>query len=123
MAFDCFVFSSSWVTLCDHTEIIEAFVVINLRVLKLVLSFHMTLFHYGGKGVRDIDRTGRCRQSNIMPDNKFSVNITQCITCGCCVFVCMCVCVSLGVIFWTPFNRREKVLSFFPIKLVGFGKP
>ena len=87
--------------------------VITLRVLKLVSSFHMTLFHYGAKGVKDIDRTGRCHQSNIMPDNIFSVNITQCITCGCCFFVRMCAC--LGVIFWTPFIRRERMLSFFTI--------
>ena len=70
--------------------------VITLRVLKLVSSFHMTLFHYGAKGVKDIDRTGGYHQSNIMPDNMFSVNITQCITCGCCFFVCMCVCVFRG---------------------------
>ena len=62
-----------------------------VRVLKLGLSFHMTLFHYGAKWVRNIERTCRCRQSYIMPDNIFSVNITQCITCGCCFFVCMCV--------------------------------
>ena len=98
--------------------------VITLRVLKLVLSFHMTLFHYGAKGVRDIDRTCRCHQSNIMPDNIFSVNITQRITCGCCFFVCMYVCVCvLGVLFWAPFIRTEKLLSFFTIILVGLGKP
>ena len=111
MAFDCFVFSSSWVKRCDHPESIEA----------IVLRFHMTLFHYGAKGVRDIDRTCRCHQSNTIPDNVFSVNITQCITCGC--FFCIDVCVCLGVIFWAPFIHREKVLSFFTIILVGLGKP
>ena len=95
--------------------------VITLIVLEFELSFHMILFHYGIKGVRDIDRTCRCHQSIIMPDNVFSVNITQCINCGCCFFVCMCVC--LWVIFWAPFVRREKVLSFFTISLVGLGKP
>ena len=95
--------------------------VTTLRVLKLVLSFHVTSFHYGAKGVRDIDGTCRCHQSNIMPDIIFSVNITQCITCGCCLFLCMCVC--LGVIFWTPFIYRKKVFSFFTITLGSLGKP
>ena len=78
-------------------------------------------FRYGAKGVRDIDRTCRCHQINVMPDNIFSVNVTQCMTCGCCFFVCMCVC--LAVIFWAPFILREKVLIFFTITLVGLGKP
>ena len=51
-----------------------------LRVLKPVLCFHMTSFNYGAKGVRDVDPTGRCHQSNIMPDSIFSVNIAQCVT-------------------------------------------
>ena len=53
-----------------------------LRVLKPVLCFHMTSFNYGAKGVRDVDPTCRCHQSNIMPDSIFSVNIAQCVTCS-----------------------------------------
>ena len=49
-------------------------------VLKPVLCFHMTSFNYGAKGVRDVDPTCRCHQSNIMPDSIFSVNIAQCVT-------------------------------------------
>ena len=41
----------------------------------------MTSFNYGAKGVRDVDPTCRCHQSNIMPDSIFSVNIAQCVTC------------------------------------------
>ena len=51
-----------------------------LRVLKPVLCFHMTSFNYGAKGVRDVDPTCRCHQSNIMSDSIFSVNIAQCVT-------------------------------------------
>ena len=53
-----------------------------LRVLKPVLCFDMTSFNYGAKGVRDVDPTCRCHQSNIMPDGIFSVNIAQCVTCS-----------------------------------------
>ena len=53
-----------------------------LRVLTAVLCFHMTSFDYGAKGVRDVDPTCRCHQINIMPDNIFSVNIAQCVTCS-----------------------------------------
>ena len=62
-----------------------------LRILKFVLNSHMISFHYGANGVRDIDANYKCHQSNIMPDNIFSVNIRQFITCGCCdmcVFRC-----------------------------------
>ena len=52
-----------------------------LRVLKPVLCCHMTPFNYGAKGVRDVDPTCRCHQSNIMPDSIFSINIAQCVTC------------------------------------------
>ena len=53
-----------------------------LRVLRPVLCFHMASFDYGAKGVRNVDPTCRCHQSNIMPGSIFSGNIAQCITCG-----------------------------------------
>ena len=71
LAFDCLVFNFSLVTLCDHP-----------CALKPVLCFHMTSFNYGAKGVRDVEPTCRCHQSNIMPGSIFSVNITQCVTYG-----------------------------------------
>ena len=40
------------------------------------------IYTCGAKGVRDVDPTCRCHQSNIMPDSIFSVNIAQCVTCG-----------------------------------------
>ena len=53
--------------------------VTTLRVLKPVLCFHMASFNYGAKGVRDVDPTCRCHQSNIIPDSIFSVNIAHCV--------------------------------------------
>ena len=75
---------------------------ITLRVLKLVLCFHMTRFNYGSKKVRDVDPACRFYQSNIMPDSIFSVDI--------------------GVIFWASFIRRDRALSFITITLTGLGK-
>ena len=83
----------SWHLIVLHFLLCVLNFVITLKILKLVSSFHMTLFHYGAKGAMGIDCTCRCHQSNIMSDNIFSVNITQCIICGCCFFVWMCVCV------------------------------
>ena len=68
LAFDCLVFSFSWVTLFDHPYGVEACVVF--------------IWHHCAKGVRDVDPTCRCHQSNIMPDSIFSVNIAQCVTCS-----------------------------------------
>ena len=66
-----------------------------LRVLKPVLCFHMTSFNYGAKGVRNAELNCRCHQSNIIPDNSFSVNITQCVTFGyqffLFYFLCLCI--------------------------------
>ena len=87
------------------------------------------MFSYGAKGVRDIDPTCRCHQSNIIPGSIFSVKITLCnlwlnlldflFLCGCffvflfvCLWVCVSVCVLLGMIFWAPFIHRDKVPSF-----------
>ena len=57
-------------------------IVTTLRMLKLVLCFHMTSFNYGAKGVKVVDPNFRCHQSNIISDNIFSVNIALCITYG-----------------------------------------
>ena len=62
LAFGCFLFSFSWVTLGT-----------TLRVLNPVLCFQMASFNYGAKRVRDIDPALRCHQSNIMSDSIFSV--------------------------------------------------
>ena len=54
-----------------------------LRVLKPVS--YVFIWHHlicGAKGVRDVEPTCRCYQSNIMPDSIFRVNIAQCVTCG-----------------------------------------
>ena len=46
-----------------------------------VLCFYMISFNYGAKVVRDVDPACRRNQSNIIPDNIFSVNIAKCVTC------------------------------------------
>ena len=106
-----------------------------VRVLTPVLCFHMTSFNYGAKGVRDVEPTCRCHQSNIMPDSNFNVNIAQCVPVVRFVvvvlfflffvffLVCVTVCVCLGVIFWATVIRRDKVPSFLTFTLVSLGKP
>ena len=84
--------------------------VITLRVLKLVLSFHMTLFHYSAKGVRDIDHTCTCHQSNIMPDDIFSVDIT--VYNLWLLFFCMHVCVFRGDILGSFYSYRKGAQVF-----------
>ena len=65
-----------------------------LRVLKPVLCFHMALFNYSAKAVRDVDPACRCHQSNVMSDGIFSINIARCVTC---LFVfCFVLCVLSG---------------------------
>ena len=93
-----------------------------LRVLKPVLCFHMASFHYSTKGVWDVDSACRCHQSNIKPDSIFSINIAQWVTC--CLFVSLyfVLFVYYGVIFRAPFIRRDRVLSFITIILMGLGK-
>ena len=81
LAFDCFVFSFSWVKSVFFFFLFFFFFATTFMVLKPVLCFHMTSFNYGAKGVRDVDPACRCYQSNIVPDSIFSVNIAQCVTC------------------------------------------
>ena len=72
----------------------------------------------------DVDPACRCHKSNIMPDSIFSVKIAQrVIWLDLLACLCVCVCVCLGVIFWGPFTRRDNVLSFFAITILGLGKP
>ena len=91
-------------------------------MLKSVLCFHMA-FIYGtkGEGVRDVDPACRCHQSNVMPDSIFSVNIVQWVTCSFFVLFCF-MCVLRGDILGF-FIRRDRVLCFFTITLIGLGKP
>ena len=92
-------------------------IVFYLFFMGFMLCFHRTSFGYGVKRVRDVGPTCRCHQSNIMPDSIFSVNIAPCISYGqMCLFVfCFVLRVCLRLIFWTPFIRRGKVLSFLTI--------
>lgn len=96
-----------------------------LRVLNSVLCFHIASFNYGAKDVRHVDPNCTCHQSNIKPDSIFSVKIARCITCvWTCLFAfCFDLCMYLGVILWTLYIRRDKVLSFPTMPLVGLRKP
>ena len=64
-------------------------------VVKPVLCFH-----YGANGVRNVDPTRRCHQSNIMPHTILSLNIAQSLVKMLVLvrfvfLLCVCVCVRV----------------------------
>ena len=91
LAFDCFVFSFSLVTLCEYFLFDWLHFPTTFMVSKPALRFHMASFNYGTKGVKDVDPACRCHQSNIMPDSIFSVNIAQSVTCFFVFYFVLCV--------------------------------